>query len=273
MRPIAKPAWLGIAMMPAPSGQTGVVTTQITPGSPAERAGLRVGDRLKRVATVAVSAPGDVQRLVSARAAGDVLPVVFERAGREMTVKVELAERPSPEAIARTTYVGKQAPSLTGLATVNGPALTTDWLKNRVVVIDFWALWCVPCRLSLPWLSSLQARYGPQGLTVLSITSDPADNAASFARELALRTSIIVDPEGATTRAYGVSVLPTTFVIDRRGVVREVVLGYDRAQDARLEGLIRELLAEPGTDAKPDAGVRAPPDAGVRAAPDGGKAP
>jgi thiol-disulfide isomerase/thioredoxin len=273
MTGVAKPAWLGIAMQPAAAGSGGgVLASQVTPRSPAERAGLQAGDRLVRVAGNPVATPTDVQRAVAARAPGDFLVVVYERAGKEATVRVELAERPSAQNVARQTYVGSPAPSLVGLLTVNGPALTTDGLRNRVVVLDFWAVWCGPCRMSLPVLSALQARYGPQGLSVLSITTDPAENAAKFARELQLRTSIIVDPEGTTTRAYGVSVLPTTFVVDRKGVVREVALGYEPSQDARIESLVKELLAEPGL---PPAAPPAVSDAGARSAKrdagDGGK--
>jgi len=90
---------------------------------------------------------------------------------------------------------------------------------------------------------------------VLSITGDPAETAARFARDLNLRSSIIVDPEGKTSQGYGVSVLPTTFVIDKRGIVRDVALGFDSKQEAKLDQLVRDLLAEPNvTDASAAAG-------------------
>ncbi len=270
-----RPAWFGVSMQPAGVGG-GVLATQIVPGSPAERAGVRVSDRIKKVAGAEVSSPLDVQRAVGAHAPGDVIAVIVERESKELTVKVELAARPSPDAMARATYVGKQAPNLVGLISVGGPAITTEGLKNRVVVVDFWAVWCVPCRLSMPALSAMQARYGAQGLTVLSITTDPVERAATFARDLALRTTVAVDKEGETTRLYGVSVLPTSFVLDRRGVVREVLLGYDRAQEAKLEAVVRELLAEPAPPATPVAPVSSGAPAAVApaavapAAPDGG---
>jgi len=254
MQPAARHAWLGVSMQPAGSA---VVVSQVAATSPADRAGLRVGDRLLRVAGNAIVAPVDVQRAVAARAPGDLLVLVFERDGKEGSVRVTLAPRPSADEQARATYVGKLAPPLAGLVTVNGPPLTTDGLRNRVVILDFWAVWCVPCRLSLPALSLMQARYGAQGLSVLPITSDPAESAATFARDLGLRTPVVLDPEGTTTRAYGVSVLPTTVVIDRRGIVRDVILGYGKLEAQRLEALVATLLAEPVTPAAP--AMPAPP--------------
>ena len=239
-----------------PAGAS-VVVSQVAATSPAARAGLRVGDRLLRVAGNPVAAPVDVQRAVAARAPGDLLVLVFERDGKEGSVRATLAPRPSADEQARANYVGKAAPSLAGLVTLNGPPLTTDGLRNRVVVLDFWAVWCVPCRLSLPALSQLHARYGAQGLSVLPITSDPAESAATFAQNLGLRTPVVLDPDGTTTRAYNVSVLPTTVVIDRRGVVRDVILGYGKLEAQRLESLITTLLAEPSAPPPSDAGIGA----------------
>ena len=88
---------------------------------------------------------------------------------------------------------------------------------------------------------------------LLSISTDPVDRAAAFARDIGLRTTVAVDKEGETSQLYGISVLPTTFVVDRRGVVRDVILGYDRTQDARLDATVRALLAEPPAPSAPSA--------------------
>jgi peroxiredoxin len=105
-----------------------------------------------------------------------------------------------------------------------------------------------------PKLSALQARYGAQGLTVVGITTDSADKAALFAERNDMKYGVVVDGEGETSRAYSVSSLPTLFVVDRRGVVRSVEVGYEPSEDARLDQLVRDLLAEP-TD---PAGAHAP---------------
>jgi thiol-disulfide isomerase/thioredoxin len=118
-------------------------------------------------------------------------------------------------------------------------------MRGRVVVLDFWATWCGPCRMVVPKLDDLQARYGAQGLSVLGVSTEDAQDVASFAQRMSIRYTIGVDRRSETTRSYGVSSLPTVILIDKRGVVRDVDIGYDSSRDTRLEATIRSLLSEP----------------------------
>jgi peroxiredoxin len=96
-----------------------------------------------------------------------------------------------------------------------------------------------------PKLGDLQARYGAQGLSVLAVSTEDPQEVALFAQRMSLRYTVGVDRRAETTRSYGVSSLPTLVVIDKRGVVRDVDVGYDSSRDARLEATIRALLSEP----------------------------
>jgi peroxiredoxin len=96
----------------------------------------------------------------------------------------------------------------------------------------------------VPKLGALQARYGAQGLSVLGISTEEASDVALFAQRMAMRYPVAVDQHAETTRSYGVVSMPTLVVIDRRGVVRDVSVGYDPSGDARLDATIRALLAE-----------------------------
>ncbi len=91
------------------------------------------------------------------------------------------------------------------------------------------------------WLS----RYEAQGLTIVGITTDPLDAAKSFRDRHDFRYPVASDPQATTSGAYGVSALPTVFLVDRRGVVREVVVGVDSDRNARIEAFLNMLLAEP----------------------------
>jgi thiol-disulfide isomerase/thioredoxin len=113
------------------------------------------------------------------------------------------------------------------------------------VLLDFWATWCGPCRELAPELSALQARYGAQGLSVVGITTDPAEAAAAFKEHVDMRYPIAIDAHAETSRAYGVSALPTLFIVDKRGVVRDVGVGFDPDHGSQLEALVKTLLAEP----------------------------
>lgn len=247
-----RPAWLGVGMAdPASSAAAprGVVISHVVRGSPAEAAGLREGDRLARVGGVEVRDAGQVIRLVAARAPGERLALEVDRAGARRPLQATLGENPGPERIVRLEHVGSAAPPLDGGLPIGRAPTSLAALRGHVVLLDFWATWCGPCRLVAPQLNALQARFGAQGLRVVGVTTDPAERAATFMELAGTRYPSLADPGAIVSRAYHVSSLPTLFVIDRRGVVREVFVGFDPARDAALDALVQGLLAEPDAPA------------------------
>jgi thiol-disulfide isomerase/thioredoxin len=241
--------WLGVQMdgdTHGPGDAPGVRVGHVVRGSPAEKAGVHEGDRLLRIAGASVQRGADVVRVVSGHSVGDGLDLAVVRGGQERTVRVVLTRFPSQDEMVRMDLVGTFAPTFKDVETVNGafpPSIGA--LRGRVVLLDFWATWCAPCRIVVPKLGALQGRYGAQGLSVLGVSTEDAQDVASYAQRTAMPYAVGVDRHAETTRSYGVMSLPTVVVIDRRGVVRDVAIGYDSGEDARLEGLVRTLLAEP----------------------------
>jgi len=189
----------------------------------------------------------EVVQAVAEFAVGDAVDISYVRAGVEQVAHVTLAIYPSPDDMMRMDLVGAQAPMWRDIEVVSGmfpPSLAA--LRGHVVLIDFWATWCGPCRIVAPKLAALQARYGAEGLTVLGLSTEGTQEVASFALRTPLRYAVAIDRHAETTRSYGVASLPTLVVIDKRGVVREVSVGYDPMGDAHLEDTVRTLLAEPG---------------------------
>lgn len=247
IQPLGPPAWLGVHM--DEGSDVGVRVENVMKGSPAEKAGIRSGDRIVSVDSVSTTKAEHVTRTVQKKKAGDTISVVVERGGSSHTLPVALASRPTDREIMRTNLVGSPAPLWTNTTALTGAPSQIDQLKGRVVVLDFWAGWCVPCKMIAPKLSALKDKYGAQGLTVVGLTVDQPEQAAVSAEKHHMKYGIVVDTKGSTSKTYGVSALPTLLVVDKKGVVRDLFVGFDSTTDAKLEAEIKQLLAEPANGA------------------------
>lgn len=130
------------------------------------------------------------------------------------------------------------------------PVKLSDF-RGKVVLLNFWATWCPPCRAEIPDLISLQKQYAPQGLVVIGISMDEAEpeKVARFAKKMELNYPIVMGTADIAEAYGGVAVLPTTFVIDRAG---RIVDGLEGATDrAGFEEKIKPLLKNrPGSPAE-----------------------
>ena len=118
-------------------------------------------------------------------------------------------------------------------------------LGGKVVLLDFWASWCEPCRHSFPWMSELQRRHGADGLIVVAVNLDQDPQLAKqFLAATPAAFRVEYDPAGKLATEFGVNAMPVSFVIDRTGRVREKHVGFRQAQRAQREASLLELLKE-----------------------------
>jgi peroxiredoxin len=144
--------------------------------------------------------------------------------------------------VALAVDAGARAPEL-GASDLGGNRVTIESLRGSVVIVDFWASWCEPCADSMPVLESLYTRFRADGLRVIGVSQDrSADNIAPFLRRHPVTFPIIHDAGNAIAGRYAPPTMPTSYLIDREGVVRHVHRGF-RAGDAEaIEREVRELL-------------------------------
>jgi peroxiredoxin len=239
-------SWLGVELSPVPQGGRGVPIRHVVRGSPAQAAGLRDGDAVLRVGSVPVASPDEVIRAISVHEVGAAVRVFALRAGADLAVDVTLGRFPGGGEMLRLDKIGARAPGFEHLAAVAGQApASLDDLRGKVVLIDFWMASCAACRFTAPRLSALQAKLGAEGLAVIGITDEPVADAARAAASFGMRFAVLTDESFATQRAFGVTAFPTVFVVDRRGVIRDVFVGFDPRNDRAMEALLEKLLAEP----------------------------
>lgn len=118
-------------------------------------------------------------------------------------------------------------------------------LKGKVVYVDFWASWCVPCRISMPALDALQKKHADRGFLVVGVNKDatPVD-AGRFLKRVPVGFTLVADASDEAARAFDVKAMPTGYLVDRKGIVRHVHQGFTSETAAVLGGEVEKLLAE-----------------------------
>ena len=140
---------------------------------------------------------------------------------------------------------GQAAPAFSGRPLGGGEALQLEEFRGKVVYLDFWASWCGPCRQSLPWLEGLRRELRPLGFEVVAVNVDEdAADAKRFLKRYPVSYPVIGDARGVIAALYDVRDMPSSYLIDRKGVVREVHRGFNRDGAARLRQQVEALLAE-----------------------------
>jgi thiol-disulfide isomerase/thioredoxin len=236
--------WLGVVL--ERGRDAGARVGHVVRGSPAERAGVHEGDTIVALDARPTTNERDVLDSIAAHRVGDHVELAVAHADNRRVVRVLLGAMPSSDEILRMDLVGAPAPTWTDVASASGEfPETLDALRGKVVLLDFWATWCGPCRMMSSKLGALQWQYGARGLSVVGLSTEDSQRVASFARQTSMSYPVASDETGETTRSYGIVNLPTVVVIDKHGVVRDVAIGYDATSAARLDGAVRQLLAEP----------------------------
>lgn len=138
---------------------------------------------------------------------------------------------------------GAKVPNFS-LSSLNGEKVSFESLRGKVVYLDFWATWCGPCRKSLPWMDGIQKKYAGSGLVILAINEDTTSAAPQkVIDDLKPSFKALFDNKGEVAGVFSPPTMPSSFLIDREGVVRMVHAGFKESEEDQLEAEISKLVS------------------------------
>ncbi len=129
------------------------------------------------------------------------------------------------------------------LPSLDGDTVRLDALKGKVVLIDFWATWCPPCKAYVPYLVGLQNKYRADGFVVLGVSNDGVGAMQQFRDNTGINYRLLV-ADNETMRRYKITAIPTSYLLDKKGNVVKREVGFDPGRVSQLEEEIKRLLSE-----------------------------
>jgi peroxiredoxin len=147
-------------------------------------------------------------------------------------------------------YTSRTGPPRFSGSTLDARQVSATELRGKVIVLNFWASWCLECRPEMAMLERLQREFSSRGLAIIGVNARENKEAVGrYARELGLTFPLVLDPDGKINAVYGVIGLPTTFVVGRDGRAIAFAIGPRQWESPPARALIETLLAEPAPGA------------------------
>jgi thiol-disulfide isomerase/thioredoxin len=128
------------------------------------------------------------------------------------------------------------------LETLDGKTLRLSDLRGKAVLLNFWATWCGPCKIEMPWFVDLQKQYGSQGLQIVGVAMDDAskEDIGKFAKDMGVNYPILIGKESVGDQYGGVPALPESFLISRDGKIVDKIIGLRGKAD--IEDAVKKTL-------------------------------
>lgn len=149
-------------------------------------------------------------------------------------------------ALTPTARAGVPAPAPDfALPAMDGSEMRLSDLRGQVVMINFWATWCGPCRQEMPLLQQLQVKYEPLGFTLVGINVEPESaGARTWLEKVPVTFPILFDRQNQVAERFGVQGMPSSVFVDRSGKVRYVHRGYQPGDESKYADMVRSLVKE-----------------------------
>ncbi len=228
-------AWLGISFEDVSlesippvyqfKGKVGSIQIrQVFKGTSASQAGLKEGDFLFSINGALIDGRKVLLDSMANRKIGDVVELQVGRDNKVLSQKMALSPRPEDMRSLTQMLVASEAPSLEG-SFYQGTIKSLKEIQGKPVILDFWATWCGPCRMTMPKLKSLHEKYADKGLRIIGISSENLEELKSFQSNEKAPYALFNDVSGLTQRKYQAFAYPTLVFIDKKGIIQRIQSG------------------------------------------------
>lgn len=228
---------MGISIEDHPSG---VFVKGAIPDTPAQRAGFKSGDIILKIDNIPMEFSTQLIEYIRSKGVGNQVKIEFQREKKIQSIKLELEARPDDLSVINKKVLDTKIPKFKVVQVKNGQVFTQKEILNKVTILEFWATWCGPCVASHKELSRF-AESEPE-IAVLAVSDESTDIIKKYINKTQPKFITLRDEGSKLNRYFLVSAIPTTFVIDKKGIIRHVAIGSGKYQEEAFRKAKEYLL-------------------------------
>ncbi|NLO23898.1 MAG: redoxin domain-containing protein [Fibrobacter sp.] len=230
--------WLGFSFKKESyQDQIALVVQGLHPSSGAIEAGLSSEDKVIAINNKKIKSVADIKKELQNKKVGEKVSLTYQRENKTHHVSISLRERPKDISNWMGSAIGSQIVEFGSNFYANQ---NKRQKKPKLVILDFWATWCMPCRQTLPILETLYQKYSKQGLEIIGVSTEDLSTLQSFNKKQASPYPLYQDSDRRFSNHYRISSIPTLMLLDQNGYIQKVWTGVPTQN--QIEKIIQEVI-------------------------------